>query len=81
VARSLALAIRPTELVLRHRRATRDVEPACMVEQLVLRPILDVDAAIGDTARSACGSSLTGGVGIGGARRLLRLPVIADFLE
>jgi hypothetical protein len=60
VARSLALAIRPTELVLRHRRATRHVEPACMVEQLVLRPILDVDAAIGGTARSACGSSLTG---------------------
>jgi hypothetical protein len=52
-----------------------------MVEQLVLRPILDVDAAIGGTARSACGSSLTGGLGIGRARRLLRLPVIADLLE
>jgi hypothetical protein len=37
-----------------------------MVEQLVLRPILDVDAAIDGTARSACGSSLTGGVGSDG---------------
>jgi hypothetical protein len=33
-----------------------------MVEQLVLRPILDVDAAVGGTSRSACGSSLTGGL-------------------